>query len=555
MANKLSYLLKLIALSSFILFSVAAHSSTRIIGGNDARPSDYPWMASLQVKESDANFCGGTLIAEKWVLSAAHCFNSRHYQNVDVVIGEHDLSTPDEISQTFDIIKTYKLPGVDIILLELSGPADIEPISLADRLLLQDLEVGQQLTLIGWGNQQPDKNNEPELPSILQEVNIPIYDQSECESIWQEVSISSGFITPFEGVNGNTICTGHVEGLLGSCHGDSGGPLIDQIGGTWYQFGISSLTPNPCNSDEVPDVFTSVAALRTFINDTIIPGDEDTLSLLPISDVIQGQGLMYNHRLYFVNDAIDDINIEKISFAEFDEGFQRSTGSSHNSCDNRTLAPSESCFLDISASFNSVGTNNLKLVADISGFDEVLTFDLDIQSIQEAAFSNSIGEGIYFYTRSDDEWEHVIGSTAELIVDIETHETATLLGNVQGPGHLSFEWKVERPERTVLLLYINGLLTSTYPQNTATGYIEYSEYLSEDDGYDIEWRVTRPFGFDGDDLGGASYARLKSLSFDADPVPEEKKKSSGGGGIDYFLFLFLLMLSSVSIFKVSKKTV
>lgn len=62
-----------------ILGDCGVRPSTRIVGGTEARPGDWPWQAQLSSRKSGSPFCGGTLVSPQWVVSASHCAKSTIY--------------------------------------------------------------------------------------------------------------------------------------------------------------------------------------------------------------------------------------------------------------------------------------------------------------------------------------------------------------------------------------------------------------------------------------------------------------------------------------------
>lgn len=80
------------------------NTSSKIIGGQAAKPMEFPWQTSLQVKSLSSHICGASLISDQWVLTAAHCMRrSSSANNWKVVLGEHDLSQTDKNEREFTI--------------------------------------------------------------------------------------------------------------------------------------------------------------------------------------------------------------------------------------------------------------------------------------------------------------------------------------------------------------------------------------------------------------------------------------------------------------------
>lgn len=298
----------------------------RIIGGGAAIANTYPWMVSVQYKEESEHFCGGSLIGDKYVLTAAHCIEDETAEEIQVVISEYDLeeqSNQEEIISVENIFihEDYEEEDNDIAVLELSTSSNKTPVTLVDTATMNNLSTGTNMTVMGWGNQS---TNDEDFPNILQEVQVPLADQTSCETNYQGVGID---------ITNNMVCAGLTEGGKDSCQGDSGGPLVYQKDSSWIQTGIVSFGEG-CAEANYFGVYTRVANYQAWItevkNGTIEPheGESDDYDDWDDEDFEDWDEEDYDdwedeHAEYeddFDDDEWDEEDYEE-EYADYDEGF------------------------------------------------------------------------------------------------------------------------------------------------------------------------------------------------------------------------------------------
>lgn len=238
-------------------------SSGRVVGGSDASPNSAPWIVSLQwgiVRPS--HFCGGSIISENWVVSAAHCTVAYpNYGIAAIVAGLHDLNEFDGYEQIRMVDLSRKWEHEDYQ--GTVGPHDISLILIQNPFVFDNIvapiflpNAGQihsgDVTLFGWGS--TSNTFYPVYPNILQTVSKPIIPMDVCMDQFGE--------TP---VHVNNVCTGPLTGGISACSGDSGGPLTqdDEL------VGIVSWGFIPCGLPNSPSFYVRVSAYIPWINNII----------------------------------------------------------------------------------------------------------------------------------------------------------------------------------------------------------------------------------------------------------------------------------------------
>ncbi|HEV3364804.1 MAG TPA: serine protease [Acidimicrobiia bacterium] len=223
-----------------------------IIGGGPAAPGEFPFMAALLYEPaggSDFNkqFCGGSLIAADWVLTAAHCVEDTAANQLAVAVGRRLLNSTEgqrrNVSAVF-VHPRYGSPTAnahDAALLRLSSPVTgITPIVLAGPNDEALETANRMLTVIGWGTTRAGK---PSYPNELHKVDVPVVSDATCQGAYR-ASLDPA----------TEVCAGAPGS--DSCYGDSGGPLFANST-TDIQVGIVSWG-NGCGKKRFPGVYAEV---------------------------------------------------------------------------------------------------------------------------------------------------------------------------------------------------------------------------------------------------------------------------------------------------------
>uniref|UniRef100_A0A1I8MN23 Peptidase S1 domain-containing protein n=1 Tax=Musca domestica TaxID=7370 RepID=A0A1I8MN23_MUSDO len=246
-----------------------------IVGGENAQPKEFPFAARLGSAESLTNInwlCGGTIISNNYVLTAAHCFHSPLGKVNLVRLGELDFNSDTDDAQPEDyyilrIIEhpEYRLnqPYNDIALILLTSnikfsrykhPACLPPLNLIE-------ERQTSFIAIGWGHVQ--FAGEPS--SHLKKVELQPYSHEKCASLLQQ---SEGLESLPLGIRNSLLCAGSKE-MKDTCQGDSGGPLLiqhPQYPCMHIIVGITSTGVSGCATPNVPSFYTRVKDYLNWIN-------------------------------------------------------------------------------------------------------------------------------------------------------------------------------------------------------------------------------------------------------------------------------------------------
>eukprot|EP00092_Neocalanus_flemingeri_P025855 GFUD01028022.1.p1 GENE.GFUD01028022.1~~GFUD01028022.1.p1 ORF type:complete len:397 (+),score=85.51 GFUD01028022.1:124-1314(+) len=262
----------------------------RITGGEEAEINEFPWAALLEIKVDGANKpfrCGGTLVNDKYVLTAAHCVSSSSYQEITVILGEHDTTSRLESTSLRIKAKPYRFnkhwsykqdvqTGVfyDFSLIELAERVDftghphIRPVCLPDSQEV-DYDQNEVATVSGWGLENVDyqtgkglvKGVGNGLAKKLKKLDVRLMSQRQCRDIFYNVE-------PKIKLKESNLCAISQSG--DSCKGDSGGGLVrarcaerfyELVGVVSYGIGCNSTH----NGVKIPGVYARVSSVVKWI--------------------------------------------------------------------------------------------------------------------------------------------------------------------------------------------------------------------------------------------------------------------------------------------------
>ena len=240
--------------------------TVHIVGGQPADPGEWPWQAFVR---AGPYMCGGTLIHEQWVVTAAHCVVGKQNvvfapTDVTVTLGEHNRTKVEGNEQKIGVLQiithpNYIAPGNDndIALLQLATPAIVGPAVAVVQPLISPMDdalvvPGAQSFVTGWGITMEGGS----VAAELQEVMVPIVSNLQCQAAYGQITMGM-------------LCAGYDEGGKDSCQGDSGGPLVVQASdNSWKLAGVVSFGFG-CARPGFYGVYTRVSVYTSWLDEQI----------------------------------------------------------------------------------------------------------------------------------------------------------------------------------------------------------------------------------------------------------------------------------------------
>ncbi|XP_055616515.1 trypsin-like [Toxorhynchites rutilus septentrionalis] len=234
----------------------------KIVGGKVTEESHYPWMAALYYNNRFT--CGGSLVSDRYVLTAAHCVYRLMPARFRVQLLVHNRSKPTtkSVERSVKAIRTIFYNSVlnnnDIALLELTFPVSISSERLVPVCLPQPNDntyEGKTGIVTGWGRTAAGV-----LSDTLQELRVPILSNARCRRL--------GYWS-FQ-ITNKMLCAGYVQGGRDSCQGDSGGPLHVYNNQTKRHEIVGVVSwGRGCAESNYPGVYARVNKFQRWIKNTI----------------------------------------------------------------------------------------------------------------------------------------------------------------------------------------------------------------------------------------------------------------------------------------------
>ena len=202
-----------------IIISACGIKPAHIVGGSEVTPYSLPWQVGLVEKNQDAPYCGGTLISDRHVLTAAHCIV--HGRSFDIVVGEHDVTSSSDGTR-HEVCRSVQHPDYmtnsmvdnDSAIVHLNQPVLIgtraAPACLPSASMAGDYLAGKTMTVSGWGMLTENGG----IPTVLHKVDVPAMSNAECKTKYGSSTITK-----------DMLCAGQPSGGIDACQGDSGGNI------------------------------------------------------------------------------------------------------------------------------------------------------------------------------------------------------------------------------------------------------------------------------------------------------------------------------------------
>ncbi|XP_044269223.1 trypsin-1-like [Tribolium madens] len=259
------------------------HKPTRregkIVGGTTADKGEFPWLVSITRR--GGHFCGGTLISNRFILTAGHCLctgigtDTVKPTHIKVTIAQHDLTnkSSDAYEMTLKAISIhpdYTCGKVkdDIAILELDNKLvwsdSVSPACLAASSHEDDYKPIDNLPAVvagwGWTNEDSSKGGRAK---VLQKAKVNVIETEKCRQWFQ----SQGKKTKIQNTQ---ICAGHEQGGIDACWADSGGPLMIETGTVDQMMVVGVVSTGiGCARPFLPGLYTRISEYIPWVREIV----------------------------------------------------------------------------------------------------------------------------------------------------------------------------------------------------------------------------------------------------------------------------------------------
>lgn len=478
-------------------------NTTRIVGGEQSIPAQWPFIVSIKSKRLASHFCGASLIAPQWVLTAAHClFESNGEQtnasDISVTVGEYNLASSPETAST-NVAQVFTHPDYDseftvndIALLRLSEAvtnATISTVNLADTN--DFVSQKNDVTAIGWGSTvayEPGVKVNPIYPDILRQVTQPLNTDQECSTY-----LGSNYTTEM-------ICAGFEQGGTDSCQGDSGGPLVIETDSGWQQLGIVSWGFG-CAAAGNPGAYTKLALYADWI--------ENITEKASITESTR-----FNYTVVNSSDIkLITVTNSSNNSAEFNYSFSGSDFFIFDASNCSTIAANSDCQISVmyAPTDTQAHSASITLTSNIND-SSAITANLSGKPLVNAdALLFSVGLTVAnsgWATGGDNNWSADSSNTALQSGTITDTQQSILMTTITGKGRLQFDWASSSENGyDFLTLNINGVNIKEISGDKS--FLTKNIYL-----HDAINKVVWTYKKDGSESAFNDQASLRNISFE-----------------------------------------
>jgi len=238
----------------------------QIVNGEEADECEWKWQVGLASRQGRMPFCGGMLVAEDWVLTAAHCMGN----SMVVVAGDLKPTQTSGKEQSRSVSQVFVHPSYnsgttdyDYAMVQLSTPMDLNGCVGTVCLPEVDVPAGSTCWITGWGTLRAGGSQ----PDTLQEGAVNVLSNAQCRNTGYSASqITDAMLC----AQGRTASGGIVD----ACQGDSGGPLVCEVNGVWEIHGATSWGRG-CAGANYPGIWSRITYVREWI-DSVMAGTYTT---------------------------------------------------------------------------------------------------------------------------------------------------------------------------------------------------------------------------------------------------------------------------------------
>lgn len=510
-----------------------ANISPRIINGSDATLGEWPSIVAL-VKSGqnafDGQFCGGSFLGGRYVLTAAHCVEFMDPAKLDAVIGINNLNNEGSEGIRVPVRRIYVHEDYfnsnlvnDIAVLELDREVSSPAIAIADATTRTSTAAGSRMSVAGWGTTTPSGSSV--YPSVLQKVDVNLQDQSTCYMAMSGLNPSGISFNP----NSTNFCAGTANNE-DSCRGDSGGPII--VADTGVQLGIVSWGSAVCATSGTYGVYTNISHFTNWITQKTNGFsyeqyvDEKQIPLAPFTRTFTYNNFGNNQMTYsgvrIINNPYDPSHLVSVAA---------------NSCESQTLNPNESCEITFQFSPQAYQTYQYEIDVDFSENGVRRTADTTVKFKTMRSASSEVINALSTLPKTDvlssEQGWSVVGNELRSGVIGDSQRSELVIKGIPR-GTISFNYRMSSESTDMLEVYLNGEF-----RGRASGYSASAVRLSllNTDNI-VEFRYVK----NGSVSSGEDAAFISNLRYSSSILAESTStttSSSGGGSIGWFgLLLF-----------------